>query len=233
MTTIQRFQKITEEGAAGRRDSGRGPLDTGSWRDSLRSLPMWQMTGSYFVCGATTAVMAVHFVPYALHLGVDPKMAALAFGFMMALNVAGAIGATMYSDRFSRKNILAFTYFVRGLAYMLLLTVPGVWSMWAFAAVAGISWIATAPLTTALTADVYGVRAIGTISGISFLFHAVGSFVSIWMAGVLFDMTGSYDLPFGIAGALLFPAALSAFFIRERRYSSRYAAQPAAVGAAD
>jgi MFS family permease len=212
----------------------RGPLEADQWSGSLRSLPIWQMTGSYFVCGATTAVLSVHFVPYALDLGVSPGVAATAFGFMMGLNVVGSIAAGVLSDRFSRKNLLALTYFMRGCGYILLLVVPGGLSLWAFAAVAGFSWIATAPLTTSLTADVYGLKALGTISGVSFLFHAVGSFVSILLAGLLYDLTGSYTLPFAIAGALLFPAALSAFTIRERKYSMRYLERPApAVATSD
>jgi MFS family permease len=206
-----------------------GPLETDRWVESFRSFPFWQMTGSYFVCGATTAVLSVHFVPYALDRGVSPGVAATAFGFMMGLNVVGSIAAGMLSDRFSRKNLLALTYFLRGCGYLLLLVVPGGLSLWLFAAVAGFSWIATAPLTTSLTADVYGLRALGTITGISFLFHAVGSFVSILLAGFLYDVTGSYTLPFAIAGALLFPAALSAFTIRERKYSVRYASHTAAA----
>ena len=226
------------EGPGGRRRNfGAGPLDTDNWRESLRTLPMWQMTLSYFVCGATTATLAVHFVPHALNLGVSPTTAALAFGYMMALNAVGAVAATMLSDRFGRKNLLGGVYFLRGCAYMLLVAVPGELSLWLFASVAGLSWIATAPLTSALTADVYGLRAIGTISGISFLFHALGSFVFIWLSGYLFDVFGSYTVPFSIAGALLFPAAFSAFSIRERKYSGRYAGQPAqpvpAAGAGD
>jgi hypothetical protein len=75
----------------------------------------------------------------------------------------------------------------------------------------------------------YGLRALGTITGVSFLFHSVGSFTSILLGGFLYDLTGSYTLPFAIAGALLFPAALSAFTIKERKYSARYQAQPAAA----
>ena len=98
---------------------------------------------------------------------------------------------------------------------------------------AGISWIATAPLTTALIADVYGVRALGTISGVAFLVHAFGSFISIWLAGELFDLTGSYTVPFLIAGLMLFPASVFAFAIKEKKYSSRYqAVEPAAMPAA-
>ena len=210
----------------------RGPLEVERWADSLRTMPIWQMTAAYFVCGATTAVLSVHFVPYALDQGISPGMAATAFGFMMGLNVVGSIGAGILSDRFSRKNLLALTYFLRGCGYVLLLTIPGGLSLWVFAALAGFSWIATAPLTTALTADVYGLKALGAISGIAFLFHAIGSFISILLAGVLYDLTGSYTLPFAIAGALLFPAALAALTIRERKYSSRYQGQPAPAAAA-
>ena len=219
-----------------------GILDTDRWAQSLRSMPIWQMTIAYFACGYTTAVLSVHFVPFADSLGISAKVAASIFALMMGLNVVGSIGAGILSDKFSRKNMLALVYFVRGTAYMLMLAGVellglGAPALLLFAIVAGISWIATAPLTTALIADVYGVRALGTISGMAFLVHAAGSALSIWLAGFLFDLTGSYTLPFIIAGLMLFPAAAFAFSIKERKYSSRYrvaepGAEPAAVPAA-
>ena len=112
--------------------------------------------------------------------------AAIIFGFMMGLNIVGSIGAGIHSDRFSHKNLLAMGYFRRGADYLLLLVVPSSLSLQVFAAVAGFSWIATAPLT----ADVYGLRALGIIFGVSFLFHSLGSFLSIVLAGLLFDPTG-------------------------------------------
>ena len=104
--------------------------------------------------------------------------------------------------------------------------------LWLFALIAGFSWFATPPLTSSLTADVYGLRTLGTVTGVTFLFHQIGGFGSVWLAGVLYDYTGSYTVPFLIAGSLLFPAALSAFTIRERKYSARYhPPQPLAAGA--
>ena len=209
-----------------------GPLASDNWKQSFRSMPFWQMSLSYYVCGSTTFMLTVHFIPYAIGRGVSPTLAATVFGLMMGLNAAGAIGAGWLADRFSRKNLLAGVYFCRGCGYMLLLLVPGDASLWAFAIVAGFSWIATAPLTTTLTADVYGLRTLGTVSGASFVFHQVGGFVSVWVAGILFDVTGSYTIPFAIMGSLLFPAALSAFSIRERKYSSRYQTAPVMATAA-
>ena len=214
------------------KDRRRGLLEVVHWRQSFRSAPMWQISGAYTVCGATTGLISAHFVPYAIGIGVSASMAATIFGVMMGLNVLGGLGAGILSDRFGRKNLLALVYFVRGLAFLMLVLYPGTLGLWAFACLAGFSWIASVPLTTSLTADVYGLRALATISGVSFLFHQVGSFASILLAGFLYDITGSYTIPFAIAGAMLFPAALSAFSIKERKYSTRYQTQiaPAAAG---
>jgi len=207
-----------------------GPLEAETWRDSLRSAPIWQMSASYFVCGMTTFVMSVHFIPYAQSQGVSPGLAAIIFGFMMGLNVLGALGSGYLSDKVGdTKNWLALAYFIRGIAYLLLLTLPAPLNLWIFAVFAGFSWVATPVLTSSLTADVYGLKALGTISGLTFMFHQFGGFSSVLLAGLLFDVTGSYTIPFAIAGALLVPASLSAFSIKERKYSVRYQAHPTSV----
>jgi MFS family permease len=206
-----------------------GPLEATRWAESFRSWPIWQVSGSYFVCGFTTLIISVHYVPYAIERDVSPGTAATIFGLMMGLNIVGGLGAGMLADRFGRKNVLAAVYFMRGCGYLVLLSVPSALGLWLFAAVVGFSWVATASLSSTLTADVYGLKALGTITGVSFLFHQVGGLAGVLLGGFLYDLTGSYTLPFAIVGATLFPAALSAFTIKERTYSSRY--QSAAVPA--
>tara|TARA_B100000809_G_scaffold262758_1_gene314474 strand:+ start:217 stop:1053 length:837 start_codon:yes stop_codon:yes gene_type:complete len=213
------------EGAigVGRNRSG-GPLEVETWKESFKTAPIWQMAGSYFVCGTTTFVMSVHFIPFAIEdRGVTGATAATIFGYMMFLNIFGALGAGFLSDKIGgTKNWLALAYSIRGIGYLVLLTVDSVLGLWIFATIAGFSWVATPVLTSSLTADVYGTKALGTISGITFMFHQFGGFGSVLMAGLLFDVTGSYTVPFAIVGALLLPAAISAFSIKERKYSSRY-----------
>ena len=208
----------------------RGPLETDRWTQPFRSPPFWQMSAAFFACGSTTMVIAIHFVAYAEEeVGASPVMAAWIFSFMMLLNVAGSIGSGILGDRFRRKNVLAVVYLLRGCAYLIMLVTSSTFGLWAFAALAGVSWIATGPLTMSLTADVYGVRALGTISGITFVFHQVGGACAVLLAGVLRDATGSYALPFAIVGSLLFMAAIFAFTIQEDKYSIRYQARPAAT----
>ena len=222
----------------------RGLFEVDQWWRSFSSRPIWHLSASYTVCGVTVGLISIHFVPYAVeHVGVSPTTAGIIFGYMMGLNVLGGIGGGMLADRFGRKNVLAAVYFVRFIAYAALIGgliavqrdisipilagSPGLLSLWVFATLAGFSWIASVPVTTSLTADVYGLRALGAISGISFLCHQVGAFASITLAGVLYDRTGSYLIPFLIAGALLLPASISAFTINEKKYSMRYQATAA------
>ena len=225
----------------------RTPLQTTVWQDSLKSAPFWQLSGAYFVCGVTTIIISAHYVPFALDLGISPGVAALAFGFMQGLNAVGVIVVGFLADKYSRKNLLGTIYFIRFLAYVMLVTpgfmlmfwgfkIPPSIGIWAFAVLAGMSWIATPPLTSSLTADIYGVRNIGTLNGLSTMSHQIGGSLSVLMAGMLYDMTGSYEIPFAIAGMFLLGATLASYAVNERRFSIRYQppAQPvAASGEAD
>lgn len=199
-----------------------GPLEVDQWRHAFRSWPMWQLCATYFVCGFTTLIMAFHFVPNAVEKGFSPATAATAFGLLSAMNTIGVIAVGPFADRLGNKTLLGTVYAFRGLAYVLLLLLPGQWGLWVFAIVGGASWIATVPLTTGLTADIYGLKKVGTLSGMIFLSHQIGGSIGIQFGGIMRDITGNYDVPFAASAVLLFLAAMTAFLIQERRYSVRY-----------
>ena len=217
----------TEGGLRPRRrvDALRGAFEVEDWRASYRTRPIWQLTGAYFVCGMTTAIISVHYIPFAIDRGVSLSTAALAFGLMGGLNVIGVLWVGTVSDRLSRKNLLGTVYAVRGLAYLMFLVAPGIWAIWGFAVIAGMSWIASVPLTSSLTADIYGLRNMGVLNGIATFSHQIGGALSIYLGGKLYDVFGAYDIPFAIAGAMLVGASIASYSIKEKTYSSRY--QPA------
>ena len=206
------------------------PLQVDNWREAYNSRPMWQITGAYFVCGVTTAIISAHYVPFAIDRGISAGVAALAFGVMMGLNGIGVLGVGFISDKMPRKNLLGIIYAGRGLAYVVLILAPGAVGIWGFAIAAGFFWVASAPLTAALTADIYGLKNLGTLNGMATFSHQMGGALSIYVAGVMYDLFGAYDVPFAMAGVLLVAASFAAFSVKEKRYSSRY--QPRVAGPA-
>jgi MFS family permease len=201
----------------------RGPLETERWRDAIRSMPLWQINGSYFVCGMTVALF-VHFIPFATDRGLSTEKAAFIFGMLSVFAVIGALLSGTISDRLGRKNVMGLAYAMRGASFALLLFWRHDLALYAFSVLAGLSWLATPTSVSALTSELYGMRALGTLNGIALLVHQVGAGASMWLAGALYDTTGSYDVAFGLGLVALIGASLVSFGIAERRYSSRYAA---------
>jgi len=218
-------------GAAARQQPVQGPLETTSWSKALCSAPLWQLNGGYFVCGMTVSLFSVHLIPFATDRGFSPETAAKAFGLMAALSVVGSLLSGALSDRVGRKDVLALAYLLRGGAFALLLLWQHELALYVFAIIGGLSWLATPPSVIALTGEIYGLRALGTLGGISLLAHQIGGGASVWLAGVMHDLTGSYDVSFTMAAVALVGASLISYSIAERRYSVRYITPvPSAAG---
>jgi MFS family permease len=227
-------RRAASEGApkpAGPQHTVQGPLETQSWAAALRSVPLWQLNGSYFVCGMTVSLFTIHFIPFATDRGFTLETAAHAFGLMAMCSVAGSLLSGVLSDRLGRKNVLALAYLIRAGTFAQLLLWRHEMALYVFAVVGGLVWLATPPSTLALTGEIYGLRSLGTLGSVSLLAHQIGGGLSVWLAGKLYDMTGSYDISFTLATIALLAASFISFSIAERRYSVRYMTPaPSTVG---
>ena len=210
-------------GGLGRRAAiPEGPLTVDRWRAAYRSAPMWQLTLTYVVCGVTTAIISVHFVTFAKSEGVPETTAAYAFGLLSFMNMVCVLAMGVVSDRLLRKNALAVIYAVRGVGFLALLALPVSSGLWAFAVLAGSSWLATVPQTSALAAEIYGVRNSGAITGMLTMVHMLSGAVAVLAAGLAYDYFGSYDAVWLAATAMLAGAAFLAWMLRERELSARF-----------
>ena len=199
-----------------------GPLAVEEWRDAYRSAPMWLLSFSYVVCGVTTATISIHFVPYAIDQGVSTSVAALAFGLLSFINLLGVLGVGVISDRIQRKTALTVIYAMRGVAFLLLTLIPGAIGLWVFAAVAGFSWLATVPTTSALTAELYGVKKTGTLTGVLSMVHQLAGAAAVLVAGITFSVFGTYAYAFAGMAVLLMLAAVATWLVNERGCSARF-----------
>ncbi len=174
----------------------------------------------FSVCGFQLAFITIHLPPYLLDQGVSSTVAGWAIGAIGLANVLGAYAAGTLGNVFSNRGLLCGIYFARALTIALFLLLPiSTGSVLSFAAIMGLLWLSTVPLTSGLVALMFGTRFMGTLFGLVFLSHQVGSFFGVWLGGLLFDMTASYDAVWWLTVAVGVASGLIHLPIRERQAS--------------
>lgn len=175
----------------------------------------WLMAG-YFVCGFQVVFIGVHLPSYLKDQGMGPDVAATALALIGLFNVLGTYGSGVLGQNLPRKWILSSIYGLRSVAIVLFLWAPlTTTSVYLFASVMGLLWLSTVPPTNAVIAQIFGVRYLSMLGGFVFLSHQVGSFLGVWMGGLLYDATGAYDVVWWIAVALGVFAALANVPVRD------------------
>ncbi len=170
----------------------------------------WYLTVAFFVCGFQVVFIGVHLPAYLGDLGMSPGLGATALALIGFFNIVGSWLAGALGGRYSKKYLLSALYGLRSLAIAAFLAAPKTEAtVLVFAAAMGLLWLGTVPLTSGLVAQIFGVRYMSTLFGIVFFSHQLGSFLGVWLGGVVFDATGSYDaiwlasILLGVAAAVL------------------------------
>lgn len=172
----------------------------------------------YTVCGFQLMFISVHFPAYLLDQHMSPATGMMALALIGLFNIFGSYTWGWLGGRHAKKNLLSLLYSTRAVAIALFIATPlSPLSVYVFAATIGFLWLGTVPLTNGLIAQVFGAKYLSTLGGWAFLFHQVGSFFGVWMAGYLFDSTGSYTLMWILAIATGVVSALLNLPIDERQ----------------
>lgn len=175
----------------------------------------WLMAG-YFVCGFQVVFIGVHMPSYLKDKGLSPDVATTALALIGLFNVFGTYTAGVLGQKWAKRHILAGIYFARSVAIVAFLLAPlSPMSVYLFSAVMGFLWLSTVPPTNAVVAQIFGVQYMSMLGGLVFFSHQVGSFMGVWLGGLLYDRTGSYDVVWGLAVAFGVLAALANLPVRE------------------
>jgi predicted MFS family arabinose efflux permease len=173
-------------------------------KTGLRSRDFWLLSGSFFICGASTnGLIGTHLVPACMDHGMPEVRAAGLLAMMGAFDLIGTTASGWLSDRFSNRWLL-FTYY--GLRGVSLLFLPGAFAethrLSIFAVFYGLDWIATVPPTVALTAKSFGRERVTLMFGWIIAAHQVGAALAAWGAGWVRTTEGAYDRAFLLSGGL-------------------------------
>jgi predicted MFS family arabinose efflux permease len=183
----------------------------------------------FFVCGFHIAFINVHMPAYLVQCGLSPEVGSWAIAVIGLFNVVGSLSAGYLGGRLPKQMLLATIYFTRAIAIALFVFLPVTEvTAYVFAATIGLLWLSTVPLTAGLVSLFFGPRYMGMLYGVAFFSHQLGSFSGVWLGGVVFDQTGSYNLVWYMGILLGLASAAVHLPIRERNDPSFSARPPAA-----
>ena len=183
----------------------------------------------YFVCGFHIAMLTVHLPAFVTDAGLKPAHGMTALALIGLFNMVGTLGAGYLGGRFSKKYLLSAIYSIRAVLITLLVAFPLTpFTLYAFACGIGLLWLGTVPLTNGLVGQIFGMRYAAMLASIVFFGHQIGSFVGVWLAGYLYDTTGSYNGAFLASIGLGVFAALVNLPVNEKPLAERRHAQAVA-----
>ena len=163
----------------------------------------------FFSCGFQLAFITAHFPAFIVEASSPivqgsmfsivcnsvESLGALSMSLIGLFNIIGSVGAGALGKNFTKKYLLSIIYTGRTIAAILFIILPITpFSVVIFSMVMGALWLATVPLTSGIIAHIYGLKFMGTLYGIVFLSHQIGSFVGVWLGGLFYDIYGSYDI---------------------------------------
>jgi MFS family permease len=148
----------------------------------------------FFTCGFQLAFITVHMPAYLVDRGLSSSVGAWTIGAIGLFNIVGSLASGWLGNVMPKRYLLSFIYFARAAAVLAFISFPvTAATSIVFGAVMGLLWLSTVPPTNGIIALMFGTRWLATLAGLAFFSHQVGGFLGVWLGGVVFVRTGSYD----------------------------------------
>jgi MFS family permease len=164
----------------------------------------------FFTCGFQLGFVTLHLPAYLIDRGLSAEIGGWTLGVIGLFNIIGAMLSGWLGGHLPKRYILSFIYFARALAVVFLITLPASPLVTLiYGAVTGLLWLSSVPPTSGLVAVMFGTRWLAMLFGVAFFSHQVGGFLGIYLGGLVYGRTGSYDavwwlgVLFGILSAVI------------------------------
>ncbi len=177
--------------------------------EAARTRHLWLWVPILFSHFFVFSIILVHITAYAIDQGIPAMMAATTLSIIAGVSILGRLMTGPLSDRLGGpRKVISGCLVLLTVALLFLLTGTGSWFFYTFAAISGLAFGIFVVLETAVPAELFGTRSLGTIMGTLALFSYAGGAVGQTIAGVIHDATGSYQIPFVVSSALIVLAGI-------------------------
>lgn len=180
---------------------------------AMKTLPFWQISIGLFACGFSMNLLGSHGVPMLVDHGFTETTASFGIGMIGLVAIPSTIILGKLSDQLPRKNILSVIYLIRGLGFVFLVSVIFAYQLYLIALIAGFVWAGSVALSSAILADIYGVRLLGVLYGWAYFSHQIAGTISSLLGGWGYDTFNTHWVSFGSAAFVLFTASFVSYLI--------------------
>jgi MFS family permease len=164
----------------------------------------------FFTCGFQLAFITIHMPAYLIDRGLSAQVGGWTIAVIGLFNIIGSLASGWLGNLMPKRYLLSFIYFARAAAVLAFISFPvTAVSSILFGAVMGLLWLSTVAPTNGIIALLFGTRWLATLAGLAFFSHQVGGFLGVWLGGIVFVRTGSYDavwwlsVLFGVLSAVI------------------------------
>ncbi|MHA0858112.1 MFS transporter [Paenibacillus sp. CMAA1364] len=186
-----------------------------SLSEALKCHEFWVATLGFATCGFTLYLVTMHLPNFAVDLDGGKSLGGQLLGIAALASACSMWITGQLTRAMGKKNLLVILYIVRLLAFIWIAVSPGIWQLYIFAVVYGISSMPIIPLVTGIIGDKFGKNAMGSILGFSWFIHQVFAALGVFLGGYLRTMTGNYGLAFWLGAALLVFGVVLTTLIKE------------------
>ena len=184
---------------------------------ALKSKNFMLLVCGFFICGFHVNFIVAHLPAFISDMSLPGNVATTSLALIGFANIFGVALAGRLGDKYKKNDVLVALYALRALAFIIYIITPiTVISTLIFTFVLGILWLGTVPLTSGLVATFFGPKYMSMLYGIVFFSHQLGGFVSSWMGGWIFDLTGDYNIMWWFSVLLGLLAAVLHYPIKDR-----------------
>ena len=184
---------------------------------ALKSKNFLLLVCGFFICGFHVNFIVAHLPAFISDMSLPGNVATTSLALIGFANIFGVALAGRLGDKYKKNDVLVALYALRALAFIIYIITPvTILSTLIFTFVLGILWLGTVPLTSGLVATFFGPKYMSMLYGIVFFSHQLGGFLSSWMGGWVFDLTGDYDIMWWFSVLLGLLAALLHVPIKDR-----------------
>ena len=184
---------------------------------ALKSRSFLFLVCGFFICGFHVNFIVSHLPAFISDMSLPGNVATTSLALIGFANIFGVALAGRLGDKYRKNDVLVALYTLRALVFIIYIITPvSVLSTLIFTFALGILWLGTVPLTSGLVATFFGPKYMSMLYGIVFFSHQLGGFLSSWMGGWVFDLTGDYDIMWWFSVLLGLFAALLHYPIKDR-----------------